>query len=275
MPLVRKVSESEARESIRRYAVGVEYDGSRFHGWQSQLGVTTVQDLLEGALSSVAAAPIRVITAGRTDTGVHASGQVAHFDTVAERTALNWVRGANTNLPEGLAVTWANEVDNRFHARFSALSRKYRYILFCRDVRPTYLAQRVSWTYESLDVQRMCAAAICLEGRHDFSAFRASGCQAKQPVREIHELTVNKKGPWIWIDVEADGFLQHMVRNIAGVLTAIGTGARSVNWAKEVLESRDRAMGGVTALPDGLYLSAVTYPRDFHIPPPPEPCKYW
>ena len=275
MSLARKVSESEVRETIRRYAVGVEYDGSRFHGWQSQSGVTTVQDLLESALSSVAAEPVRVVTAGRTDTGVHASGQVAHFDAEAKRTTLNWVRGANTNLPGGLALTWAKEVDRRFHARFSALSRKYRYILFCRDVRPTYLAKRVSWTYECLDVQRMRAAAACLEGRHDFSAFRASGCQAKQPVREIHELTVNNVGPWIWIDVEADGFLQHMVRNITGVLTAIGTGARSVAWANEVLEGRDRTLGGVTALPDGLYLSAVRYPRHFQIPSSPESCKYW
>ncbi|HCK75651.1 MAG TPA: tRNA pseudouridine(38-40) synthase TruA, partial [Gammaproteobacteria bacterium] len=244
-------------------------------GWQSQSGVTTVQDFLEAALSSVAAEPVRVVTAGRTDTGVHANGQVAHFNTTAERTSVNWVRGTNTNLPAGLVLTWVKEVDKTFHARFSALSRRYRYIFFCRDVRPTYLAQRVSWTYDNLDVQHMRAAAICFEGRHDFSAFRASGCQAKQPVKEIYELTVNSSGPWIWIDVEADGFLQHMVRNIAGVLTAIGAGARSIPWAKEVLEGRDRTLGGVTALPDGLYLSGVRYPGHFHIPPPPEPCRYW
>jgi len=259
----------------RRCAIGVEYDGSRFHGWQVQSGVQTIQQLLEEALSSVAAQPVRVVTAGRTDTGVHASGQVAHFDSTAVRQPLNWVRGANTLLPEGLALTWAKPVDPEFHARFSALSRRYRYVLFCRDVRPTYLTQRVTWTYEDLDVARMRAGAVYLTGRHDFSAYRSSGCQSKQPVREVHEITIERKDAWIWIDVEANGFLQHMVRNITGVLTAIGTGAKPAIWAKEVLESRDRAMGGVTALPDGLYLSAIRYPEHFQIPPPPAACRYW
>lgn len=259
----------------RRCAIGVEYDGNRFHGWQVQSGVKTVQQSLEEALSSVAAQPVRVVTAGRTDTGVHASGQVAHFDSAAVRAPLSWVRGANTLLPEGLALTWAKPVDPDFHARFSALSRRYRYVLFCRNVRPTYLARRVTWTYEDLDIARMRAGAVYLTGRQDFSAYRSSGCQAKQPVREIYEITIEREDAWIWIDVEADGFLQHMVRNITGVLTAIGTGARPAIWAKEVLESRDRAMGGVTAPPDGLYLSAIRYPEHFQIPPPPPACRYW
>ena len=258
-----------------RYAVGVEYDGSRFHGWQSQSGVRTVQDCIEKALSAVASEAIRVVTAGRTDTGVHATGQVFHFDTVVERSPLNWLRGANTHLPSGLALTWIKQVDRTFHARFTALSRRYRYILFCRDVRPTYLSGKVTWTYEKLDLERMKSAAMLLKGRHDFSAFRASGCQSTQPVREIYELSVNSEGPWIWIDIEADGFLQHMVRNIAGVLTAVANGSKPIPWAKEVLESRDRSAGGVTALPDGLYFSGVRYPEAFKIPAPPAPCKFW
>ena len=275
MDFAHTVGEPVEPAQLRRCAIGVEYDGGRFHGWQVQSGVKTVQQELEEALSSVAAQPVRVVTAGRTDTGVHASGQVAHFDSTAVRAPRNWVRGANTLLPEGLALTWAKPVDPEFHARFSALSRRYRYVLFCRNVRPTYLAGRVTWTYEDLDIARMRAGAAYLTGRHDFSAYRSSGCQSRQPVREIHEITIERKDAWIWIDVEADGFLQHMVRNIMGVLTVIGVGAKPAIWANEVLASRDRAMGGVTAPPDGLYLSAIRYPEHFQIPPPPPACRYW
>lgn len=258
-----------------RYAVGVEYDGSRFHGWQSQSGVSTVQDWVEKALTRVASETIHVVTAGRTDTGVHATGQVAHFDSFAVRSPLNWLRGANTHLPTGLALIWVKAVNPEFHARFTAVARRYRYILFCRDVRPTFLSGKVAWTYEKLDVSRMQHAATALVGRHDFSAFRASGCQSKQPVREIYELSVNSQGPWIWIDIEANGFLQHMVRNIAGVLIAIATGSKPIVWAKEVLESRDRTAGGVTALPDGLYFTGVRYPPTFGLPEAPDPCRFW
>ena len=262
-------------EASTRYAVGVEYDGSRFHGWQSQSGVSTVQDWVEEALARVASEAIQVVTAGRTDTGVHATGQVAHFDSGAARSPLNWLRGANTHLPTGLALMWVKAVDPKFHARFTALARRYRYILFCRDVRPTYLSGKVTWTYERLDVSRMRHAATALIGEHDFSAFRASGCQSKVPVREIYELSVNSQGPWIWIDIEADGFLQHMVRNITGVLMAIATGSKPISWAGEILESRDRTAGGVTASPDGLYFTGVRYPESFELPSNPDPCRFW
>lgn len=235
----------------------------------------TVQATLESALGRVADHPIRATTAGRTDSGVHASGQVVHFDTTADRREFAWLRGANANLPESVAVTWVKEVGDDFHARFSACLRAYRYVILSRSVRPTYLARKVTWTHESLDESRMVAAAEHLVGRHDFSAYRSVHCQSKQPIREVHKLNVGRRGAWIWFDIHADGFLHHMVRNIAGVLIAIGSGARAVDWSREVLVSRDRRCGGVTAPPDGLYLSEVHYPSRFRMPEPPAPCRYW
>lgn len=250
-----------------RFAVGVEYDGSAFAGWQFQSHMErTVQGVVEEALSRVANHPVQIHAAGRTDAGVHATGQVFHFDSDAERDERAWVFGGNANLPKDVALLWAKPVDDSFHARFAAVRRAYRYVIFTRDVRPTFLANRVTWHYQDLDVARMHKAGQALVGEHDFSSYRAVACQAKSPVRILHSLEVSAQGPFIFIDVEANGFLHHMVRNIAGVLMAIGGGDKPISWAKEVLELRDRTLGGVTAQPHGLYLTEVGYPEAFALP---------
>lgn len=251
-----------------RIAMGVEYDGSGFNGWQIQPqgGVRTVQDCVETALASVADQPVRVHCAGRTDTGVHGLGQVIHFDTAAERSSHAWVFGTNANLPADISIIWARVVDNSFHARFSAERRRYRYVIFNRRVRPAVMATSLAWDYRPLDERRMDQAANYLVGEHDFSSFRAYACQAKSPVRTIHELTVTRSGLHVIIEIEANGFLHHMVRNIAGVLMAIGAGEHDVDWVREVLAARDRQLGGVTAPPHGLTLTAVRYPSHFGLP---------
>lgn len=249
-----------------RIAIAVEYDGSVFSGWQSQHGARTVQDCVEQALSRVADHPVRVVCAGRTDAGVHACAQVIHFDTDARRRERAWVRGGNTHLPPEVALRWAREVPDTFHARFCARRRAYRYLLTSDPVRPTYLRGRVSWDYRRLDPVRMQQAAALLLGRHDFSAFRAAGCQARSPVRDLVRLDVTGDGTWFRFDAEADAFLQHMVRNLVGVLCAIGAGEREPGWAAEVLAGRDRRLGGVTAPPDGLYLARIDYPEAFGLP---------
>lgn len=259
-----------------RIAVGVEYDGSRFCGWQLQEdGVRTVQGAVESALSKVANHEVRVICAGRTDTGVHATGQVIHFETDAERDERAWVFGANANLPKDVVLLWAKPVSDEFHARFSAVRRSYRYVIFTREVRPTFLAGRVTWHHRELDIERMQQAGNLLLGEHDFSSYRAVACQAKSPVRTLHRLEVSGRGPFIFIDVEANGFLHHMVRNISGVLMAIGEGEKPVEWSREVLEARDRTLGGVTAHPSGLYLTSVGYPEGFGIPQLPPLSPVW
>jgi len=250
-----------------RVALGVEYDGSGFKGWQAQRpGVRTVQACLERALSRVADHPVSAICAGRTDAGVHGVGQVVHFDTTAVRSARSWILGGNANLPPDLSLIWAREVPVDFHARFSALARRYRYLIFDRPHRSALWHQRATWCYRSLDAERMHAAGQALIGEHDFSAFRAAECQARHPVREIRALTVHRQGAGVVLEVEANAFLHHMVRNIAGVLLAIGAGERPVEWARDVLERRDRTQGGVTAPADGLYLLAVRYPERFGLP---------
>lgn len=249
-----------------RIALGIEYDGTPYHGWQYQEGAISVQAEVEKALSAVADQPVRVACAGRTDTGVHATAQVVHFDTDAERSERAWVFGANSNLPKSIAVQWARPVADDFHARFSAVRRRYRYVIFTRHVRPTFLAYRVTWDHRPLDESRMASAALHLVGEHDFSSFRSYACQAKNPVRMLHRLDVWREGPFIFIEVEANGFLHHMVRNMAGVLTAIGAGEQEPEWAREVLEHRDRVLGGVTAPPHGLYFTGVAYPERFGLP---------
>ncbi|MBI3899204.1 MAG: tRNA pseudouridine(38-40) synthase TruA [Gammaproteobacteria bacterium] len=249
-----------------RIAAIIEYDGSNFSGWQRQDQVRSLQQCVEQALSKVANEPIGVIVAGRTDAGVHALAQVIHFETHALRTPYAWIRGANSNLPPELALLWAAEVDPKFHARFSASGRHYHYVVLNRAVRPTYLAQRVTHEYRSIDVERMRTAASYLVGTHDFTSFRAVECQAKSPVRELRALTVERDGDLIHIRAYANAFLHHMVRNLAGILLAIGAGEREPLWAREVLEARDRRKGGVTAPPHGLYLSAVEYPAVCGIP---------
>ncbi|VVM91846.1 tRNA pseudouridine synthase A [Pseudomonas fluorescens] len=256
-----------AAEGFSRIALGVEYKGSRYRGWQRQTsGVPSVQQALEQALSKVANAPITVSCAGRTDAGVHASGQVVHFDTNALRDERAWTMGTNFNLPHDISVTWATVMPADFHARFKANARRYRYVIYNDPIRPAHLAEEVTWNHRPLDVERMAEAARCLLGTHDFSAFRASQCQAKSPVKEMYHLRVTRHGQMIVLDIRASAFLHHMVRNIAGVLMSIGSGERPVAWAREVLESRDRREAGVTAHPYGLYLVQVEYPQPFVLP---------
>lgn len=249
-----------------RIALGVEYDGSRFHGWESQRNARTVQTALEQAVSQVADQPVKSVCAGRTDARVHALGQVVHIDTEAERSERAWVFGSNSNLPEDVSVIWARPVPDDFHARFSATGRSYRYVILNRPSRPAALRRRVSWECRLLDAARMQRAADLLLGTHDFSAFRASGCQAKSPVRELRTLQVRRDGEYVLITVKANAFLHHMVRNLAGVLMGIGSGQRPEAWSAQVLASRDRRCAGVTASPHGLYLLGVEYPRRFALP---------
>jgi tRNA pseudouridine38-40 synthase len=249
-----------------RIALGVEYDGRDFHGWERQKHARSVQACVEQGLSKVANHPVSTVCAGRTDARVHALAQVVHFDTQALRNERSWVLGANSNLPDDTSVLWARQVDDSFHARFSATGRSYHYVILNRLVRPAALRGRVTWQPLPLDEVVMNSAAQLLLGEHDFSAFRASGCQAKSPVRTLRELNVTRRGEYVVLQVSANAFLQHMVRNIAGVLMAIGLHKQPEQWATQVLHSRDRRCGGVTASPHGLYLTAVQYPGAFEIP---------
>ena len=261
----RKPEAADTRASMRVAAV-LEYDGSAFSGWQRQTRARSVQAVVEDAFSKIAGEPIEVTVAGRTDAGVHALGQVIHFDTSAERSGHSWVRGAVSNLPADVAVLWADRVDPAFHARYAATGRHYHYVVLNRPVRPGLLASRVTHDYRSLDVPRMQQAASYLLGEHDFNAYRSSECQAKNPVRELRALDVTQVGERIVIHAYANAFLHHMIRNIAGVLLAIGAGDKPPHWARDVLESRDRTLGGVTAPPDGLYLTQIEYPSNYNIP---------
>lgn len=249
-----------------KFALGVEYDGRELHGFETQPNGRTVQACLERALSKVADHPVRTICAGRTDAGVHALGQVVHFESQAERPLNAWIFGVNTHLPADVCVNWSRRVPDEFHARFSATARRYRYLILNRGTRPAALRGRVSWEYRPLEVERMQAAAGFLLGEHDFSSFRAAGCQSRSAVRRIHRLEVTRRGPYVFIDVSANAFLLHMVRNIAGVLMDIGAGKTRVDWAHEVLQAKDRRRGGVTAPPDGLYLLQVDYPAQYRLP---------
>jgi tRNA pseudouridine38-40 synthase len=251
---------------MSRIAVGIEYDGSAYAGWQSQPGVTTIQQLVEKALGVVAAAPVSLVCAGRTDAGVHAWGQVAHFDTGATRSMRSWVLGANSELPKDLNVSWALPVPAHFHARYSACARIYRYLILNREVRSALLARRATWIHQPLDAAAMAQAALMLQGEHDFSAFRSSACQAKSPIRRLERLTVERRADCVIIEATANAFLHHMVRNIAGLLIAVGKGEEPPQWAQAVLTSGDRRLGAATAPAAGLYLLAVRYPAAFGLP---------
>ncbi len=253
-----------------RIALGLEYDGAEFCGWQTQPDRCAVQDALERALSEVSGTNIETVCAGRTDAGVHALAQVVHFDVDVERPASAWVRGVNALLPEAIAVNWARTVSPDFHARFSATGRRYVYWLLNRAQRPGLLRGRVGWSYQPLDDGAMRLAAGYLIGEHDFSAFRAAECQAKTPVRTLRQLEVGRHGDLIRFEISADAFLQHMVRNIVGSLAYVGSGRQPAAWIGEVLESRDRNHAAPTFAASGLYLAAVEYDASWSLPPHPD-----
>jgi len=251
-----------------RIAVGVEYAGTRYAGWQSQDGLPTIQDELERALAAVAAHPVSAVGAGRTDAGVHAVEQVAHFDSPSQRPLRGWVLGANVELPADIAIRWAAQVPDDFHARHSAVARTYCYLVVNRRTRPALIRERAAFVHEPLSLPPMVDAARALVGRHDFSAFRAAECQAPTPVREVKEVVIRRAGELVEFWVTADAFLHHMVRNLVGTLLEVGMGARPVAWVAEVLASRDRRAAGPTAPAGGLYLAQVRYPDRFGLPMP-------
>lgn len=252
-----------------RIALGLAYDGSRFEGWQSQPSGNTVQDALERALAVIAGVPVRVAGAGRTDTGVHASAQVAHFDVAAERPESAWVRGTNTGLPEGVVVHWARCVSDEFNARFAARGRTYTYVLQNTPVRPALFARQVGWFHLPLAIEPMRAAAAHLVGTHDFTSFRSSECQAKMPVREMRRIAIESRGPYVVFTLEADAFLHHMVRNIVGALVYVGKGKHRPEWLAELLAMRDRTRAAPTFGPAGLYLTRVAYDAHWGLPEAP------
>jgi tRNA pseudouridine38-40 synthase len=256
---------------VVRIAVGVEYDGSAYAGWQVQSGLPTVQQVTERSLAQIAAQPVSLTSAGRTDAGVHAYGQVAHFETDSLRSMRSWVLGANSELPRDVSVSWARVVPAHFHARFSAEARTYRYLIVNRLARPALLATRAAWVHRPLDHERMAQAAQALVGEHDFSAFRAASCQARSPVRRLERIAVERCGERIFIEVTANAFLHHMMRNIAGLLIDIGKAQAPVEWAREVLAGRDRSVNAATAPAAGLYLLSVRYPHAFALPAPASP----
>lgn len=244
----------------------MEYDGSHFCGWQSQPSGCGVQDILEQALSQIACHPIRVITAGRTDTGVHAFAQVVHFETDVARADTAWVRGVNALLPKSVSIQWMQYVPDEFHARFSAMDRCYRYILLNQPVRPAILQGKVGWYHAPLDIVKMQEAANLLIGEHNFSAFRAAECQAKSPVKNLRKLEIIQQGNYFIFDLCANAFLHHMVRNIVGSLIYVGNGKQAPSWMKVLLESTDRTKAAPTFAPDGLYLAKIAYDPKFQLP---------
>ncbi|MDG1080934.1 MAG: tRNA pseudouridine(38-40) synthase TruA [Porticoccaceae bacterium] len=251
---------------VKRYAAVVSYDGGAFCGFQKQKHSPSVQQELERALSSVANAEIIVSCAGRTDTAVHASYQVIHFDTQALRTGRNWVKGSNSQLPDSIALLWADEVNETFHARFSATSRTYRYVIHAAPARPAILSQGVTWVRKPLNTAAMQEACQYLLGEQDFSAFRGAGCQSLSPNRNITSAKIIQAGELIVFEVTANAFVLHMVRNIIGSLMEVGFGRRDPGWIGQLIKGRDRTKSAATASPKGLYLVQVGYPNDLLIP---------
>lgn len=251
-----------------RIALGLEYCGTPFRGWQSQRGGGTVQDALEAAIAAIAGVPVSVICAGRTDAGVHASLQVAHFDAPVERPLTAWVRGVNSHLPDGVVVRWAQVVAADFHARFSAHGRRYRYLLLNRPTRPGLWQGRLGWYHPQLDLERMQDGASRLLGEHDFTAFRASGCQAKTPIKTLWRADIRQRGDLFVFDFEASAFLHHMVRNLVGSLVYIGKGLQGPLWIDDLLRARDRKLAAPTFSPDGLYFRGPIYEPHWNLPGP-------
>jgi len=251
-----------------KIAAGIEYCGTRYSGWQCQKDVPNIQEHVEQAVSKVANHPVRVICAGRTDTGVHALNQVIHFETSAQRKLHSWILGSNVNMSADVSMIWARQVEDDFHARYSATGRTYRYIILNRAARPGFNNGLVTWEYRPLDEERMTAAAAHLAGEHDFTSFRSAACQAKNPVRVVRRCEVYRQHDYVILEIAANAFLHHMVRNIAGVLMAIGMRKEDPDWVKDILRARNRKAGGVTAPADGLYLMNVDYPDKYGLPVP-------
>jgi len=249
-----------------RIALALEYDGGPFHGWQSQADGRGIQDVVERALGSIAGEEVRAVAAGRTDAGVHATIQVVHFDTDANRPDTAWIRGVNALLPASIAVRWALPVSSEFHARFVATGRHYTYLLVDRPIRPALLSGRVGWYHRPLAIEAMRAAAEALVGMHDFSAFRAAECQAKSPVKTLDRLTISREDDMIRFELHANAFLQHMVRNIVGSLVYVGDGRQRSAWLTEVLASRDRTRAAPTFAAAGLYLTGIDYSARWNLP---------
>lgn len=258
---------------MARLAFGVEYDGSNLLGWQEQPEGRSVQGCLQEALSRVADEQLKVICAGRTDAGVHATAQVAHIETNARRNERSWLLGANSNLPDDISVNWVQPVDDEFHARFSARSRTYQYLILNCSRRSGLWRRHSGWVREELEIERMRRGARFLLGEHDFSSFRAAACQAKTPVRIIHCIDIERRGDLVSLRIRANAFLQHMVRNIAGTLIRIGRGDAEPAWAGEVLAARDRCAAGSKAPPSGLYLVGVAYDQSHGLPADIVPAK--
>lgn len=249
-----------------RFAMGIEYDGAEFFGWQRQSHAASVQQSVEKALAVVADHPVTVICAGRTDTGVHARGQVVHFDSPSERSERQWILGINSNLPDAVRILWVKAVDDSFHARFGAHSRSYQYRILNRWVRPAIGVAYYGWCRDALDETQMHEAAQVLIGRHDFSAFRSAGCSAQHAIREVTKLDVTRHGDIVTIDITANAFLYHMVRNIVGSLIVVGNGEKSIQWFGGVFQGQDRKLAGVTAESRGLCFMNVRYDPKYELP---------
>lgn len=252
----------------RKYAIGIEYSGAAYCGWQQQKHCHSVQQHLQQAIGYVANHNVKLVCAGRTDAGVHAIEQVAHFESAAERDDRSWILGSNCRLPRDIRIKWISEVDESFNARFSAYARSYRYIILNSAVPSAVFHDLCSWDFHSLDHLKMHESVQALLGEHDFSAFRAVGCQAKSANRNVHSIQVIRQGDLIYLDIKANAFLYHMVRNIVGSILEVGRGDKPVSWIAELLASQDRNKSGVTAPAAGLYLHRVYYPESFNLPKP-------
>lgn len=252
---------------MQRFAIGIEFCGIRYKGWQTQqAGLRTIQETLETVLSKIADEPIMLQGAGRTDAGVHATNMVAHFDTNAIRPMKGWLMGANSQLPKDIAIQWIKPTDRDFHARFKAQSRRYRYVIYNSVSRPALLYKQVTHAYYPLDVEKMIVAAQKFQGMHNFESFRATACQSKQPVRTVSHCRLIRHGCYLVLDIQADGFLHHMVRNIMGCLLEVGQGLYDIDHIDEIFAAENRQAAGITAPPDGLYFIQADYPEHFELP---------
>lgn len=249
-----------------KYAACIEYDGTNYCGWQRLRDAPSVQEEVEKALSRVANHKVELTCAGRTDSGVHGIGQIVHFESDADRNEKAWRMGCNTNLPDNIVLRWIQPMAENFHARFSAKSRRYRYIILNHQIRPALIDKKVCWYREPLDEEKMQSAAKYLLGENDFSSFRASGCQANHANRELQEITISREGKFVYVDIVANAFLHHMVRNIVGSLFEVGDGRREPKWFSELLTLKDRTQAGITAPACGLYFVSVKYPDEFPLP---------